>query len=53
MSFPLKIKYYDKYAGKECIWYLVSIKLNLGEYQSELTLRTILMPLDQAIKHAA
>ncbi|MEM1542806.1 MAG: hypothetical protein QXV82_09285 [Ignisphaera sp.] len=52
LTFPFRIKMYDKYAGKECIWRLVSIKLNLGEYESECTLRTILVDLETALRHA-
>lgn len=49
---PLEIIYYDKEAGKECIWVLIGFKLNMAEYESLLTGKTILLTVEEAWKHA-
>jgi len=51
ISPPIKIFYYDKEAGKECVHVLIGYKLGLLEYESVLTGRTVLLTLEEAIKH--
>jgi len=48
---PLKILYYDKEAGKECVHALIGYKLGKLEYESVLTGRTVLLTLEEALKH--
>lgn len=49
---PLRILYYDTEARRECVFTLVSGKLNMYEYESECTGLTILLSWDEAVKHA-
>jgi len=51
ISPPIKIFYLDKEAGKECVHVLVGFKLGLLEYESVLTGRTVLLTLEEALKH--
>ena len=51
MAPPIKIFYFDKEAGKQCVHILVGYKLGLLEYESVLTGRTVLLTLEEAIKH--
>lgn len=52
LAAPLEIIYYDKEAGKECIWVLIGYKMGMAEYESLLTGKTMLLPIDTAWKHA-
>jgi len=48
---PIKILYFDKEAGKECVHVLLGWKLGMLEYESVLTGRTVLLTLEEALKH--
>ena len=51
ISPPIKILYYDREAGMECVHVLIGYKLGKLEYESVLTGRTVLLTLEEALKH--